>query len=323
MNFDISICIPTYNRSKEFERLMIDLAPQIYSNIEIVIRDDSSDNLTELVVNKYFNIKNPNVVYIKGKKIGADAAQLFLLEKARGKFVWFFGDDDQITKGAVNYVLNVINKNNVDYIWINYTYEKNKTALPVKDDRYFNDNNEVIVKIGRSMGFLSSIFVKREKAIEYLEIAKDNIYGFAFAILIPVFGILKPQNKLYLINKPLVINNPTTHEEIKKITNNNGVIKNDGFYVYGIYLKNIIKIFENNFKKKSLNKFIKKNFRQTWMGMVVGYCGEWDSPVNKKKLMIYHYWRYPEAYFAVVLLSLPKSLLKILYLAYLKIKRMN
>ena len=317
----LSICIPTYNRSKQLKRLLSNLVPQLEKNIEILIRDDSNNDLTKNVVDSFFNLDaQPNVRYIRWEKIGADAATLFLLENARGKFVWFYGDDDQIEPGAVAYVLNILYIYQIDYIWINFRYGTNNTALPITEDRYFKDNNEVLVLTGRSIGFLSSILIKREKALMYLTLAKQYIYGFAFAVLIPVLGILRAENKLFLICKPLVINNPTTNEEIKLITNNNGIIKNDGFFVYGIYLKNILKIFENNFDKNAVRFFIKKNFRQTWMGMVVGYCGEWDTPKGKKIQMIKHYWNFPEIIIAIILLLLPRKLVNYIYLIYKKIR---
>jgi len=315
----LSICIPTFNRPQQLKRLLNDLAPQINDDVEILIRDDSDNELTKKVVDLFFKIETQkNIKYIKGKKIGVDAATLFLLENARGKFIWFYGDDDQIEPGAVSYVLDILNKYPIDYIWINFSYGVNNTALPLNEDRYFRDNNEVLVLLGRSIGFLSSILIKREKALLYLALAKQNIYGFAFAVLIPVLGILKAENKLFLISKPLVINNPTTHEEIKLITNNDGVIKNDGFYVYGVYLKNVLIIFEENFDKNSLRKFIKKNFRQTWMGMVVGYCGEFDTPKGKIIQMIKHYWTYPEIIVPITLLLMPRKLVNYMYLAYKK-----
>ena len=48
---------------------------------------------------------------------------------AKGKFIWFLGDDDMLNKYAVSYLINLIKKNkDVDFYFINSNY-LNKSYL--------------------------------------------------------------------------------------------------------------------------------------------------------------------------------------------------
>ncbi|AKD24652.1 Glycosyltransferases involved in cell wall biogenesis [Polynucleobacter duraquae] len=319
--YKLSICIPTYNRPEEFERLIKVLAPQIIEDVELVIRDDSTNEFTKKIVDKFFKPGGSGAVnYIRGEKKGLDEAMLFMLEMAKGEHVWFFSDDDEMRTDSIAHILNTLGSRNIDYAWINFRYDETKTAIPVESDRFFNDNNEVLEITGRSIGLLTTILIRKSAAIPFLSLAKQNIYGFAFAILIPVFGVVRSSKNLYLIATPLIINNPTLNDEIKQLTNKNGIIKNDGFYVYGIYLKMVLNMFSDGFSKRAVRAYLKKNFRQTWMGMVVGYCGEFDTPKGKRIEMLRNYWMFPEVFIAILLLSLPRGLVDRLYGAYKKMK---
>ena len=53
MNLLVSIIIPVFNRPLEFERALLSAFAQDYSNIEIIVVDDGSEDDIESVVNKH------------------------------------------------------------------------------------------------------------------------------------------------------------------------------------------------------------------------------------------------------------------------------
>ena len=57
----VSIIIPTYNRAKTIERCIESLQRQTYSNFEIIIVDDNSNDNTEEIV-KRINDKRINTM---------------------------------------------------------------------------------------------------------------------------------------------------------------------------------------------------------------------------------------------------------------------
>ena len=83
----LSIAIPTYNQPIEIEKTIKSLIKQIDENdIEVLVLDDSDNVKTEKILKKYENIK-----YYRGKKVHVDYAELWLMKKAIGKYVWWFG----------------------------------------------------------------------------------------------------------------------------------------------------------------------------------------------------------------------------------------
>ena len=316
--FCLSFCIPTYNRPKQFERLLRGLIPQLTPDVEIVIRDDSSNSLTEAVVRREIEARGIPHQYFKGEKIGADLAQLFLLEKARGKYVWWFGDDDEILLGAIEHVLELVKKYpDIDYMWANFTYgDGQKLAVSLSEERFFQDRNEVLELLGPNIGLLSTMFLKREKGMPFLELGRENAVGFAYAVLVPVTGTLTENGKFFFLRGPYVFNHPTAMEEIKEITMRTGEIKNDGFDVYGVNFYQIVTLFKHKFKKRSMRKLLSDNFASVWRGMLVGWVGGWDTPKGKRWRMFKLYWSYPEFWLAIVFLLLPLAINKLLYKIY-------
>lgn len=314
----ISFCIPTYNRPDEFERLLHGLLPQVTKEIEIVIRDDSSNNLTYDIVNRLLFNTDISYKYFRGNKIGADLAQLFLLEKSEGKYIWWFGDDDEILPGAIQKLISIVkNDKDIDFIWINFCYGfDSKLAINLPESRYFKDKNEVLDILGKNIGLLSTMFIKREKGILFLQLGINNSIGFGFAVLVPVLGTLTQNGKLYFLKGPYIYNNPTSIEEIKKITNNNGKIINNGFDVYGIIFYNIIMLYKDEFSRKSIKNILNKNLYYLWRGMIVGWIGGWDTPKGKRFKMFRYYWNYSEFWKAIIPLCLPKIINKYAYLLY-------
>lgn len=314
----LSFAIPTYNRPKQFERLIKGLIPQVTSEVEIVIRDDSQNSLTEEIVRREIKARKIPFQYFKGEKIGADLAQLFLLEKSLGKYIWWFGDDDEILPGAIKHVIELVKKYpEIDYMWANFAYgDDKKLAISLPEEKFFKDRNEVIECLGPNIGLLSTMFLKREKGMLFLELGRENAIGFAFAILVPVMGALTGDGKFFFLRGPYVFNNPTTIDEIKEIIMKTGKIKNEGFNVYGVNFYQIATLFKDKFKKRSMKKFLANNFAALWRGMLVGWIGGWDTPKGKRWKMFKYYWNFPEFWIAMPLFLMPLWINKILFRIY-------
>jgi glycosyltransferase involved in cell wall biosynthesis len=99
----VSILIPTYNRPRFFELALLSALYQTYANIEIVIADDSTDDLTEkLVKEKYLPYFN-HIRYFKNKNnLGQFSNDLKLFELAKGEYVNFLMDDDLFHSNKIN-----------------------------------------------------------------------------------------------------------------------------------------------------------------------------------------------------------------------------
>lgn len=113
----LSICIPTYNRSKELLRLLGEIQIEIdqlgtANIVDVIVRDNSENNETErkLVVAEFAG--KPWLDYKKNaSNIGFDNNILNLFCEAKGDYVWLVGDDDIIFKGSIVKVIDLIKLN--------------------------------------------------------------------------------------------------------------------------------------------------------------------------------------------------------------------
>ena len=313
----LSICIPTYNRPVEFKRLLGILAGQISgqdNSIEVVIRDDSSDNQLKIVEN-LLGAQKVLYQYFHGEKIGLDLANLFLLEKARGDYVWWVGDDNEILDGSLERIMNVLkNIEGVSFMWINFRIAGRSSPVVEKGiEGFFKDRNEVLNVVGNDIGLLTTLLVKRDEALPYVSLGKKRSVGFGFASLVPVFGILSGPGKFYFMRTPCFVCNLTPPEEIKEKVTRSGKIENDGFYIFGVNFYETASLFKKNFKKRALRRLFSRNFKNIWRGIIVAWIGGWDTPKGKRIPMFKIYWSYFGFWIFLTLSFLPRRIVSSLY----------
>lgn len=105
----LSICIPTYNRSKTLENTLNSLFsnPEFDSNkIEVIVSDNCSTDDTAQVVAKY-----PLVKYYCNKENVKDLNFAIALGYASGKYIKLFNDTLSFKPNAINLILNRIQEN--------------------------------------------------------------------------------------------------------------------------------------------------------------------------------------------------------------------
>ena len=314
----LSLCIPTYNRPHEFRRLVEQLCQQDRINeVELVIRDDSSNSDTFKVVNEVLIPAGIDVKYSQGEKIGVDSANLLLIENAVGKYVWSFSDDDEMRPSALAHVISLLESDrNIRYIWANFDYQTEGRSVVDTTCRYFVSGDDVINTLGVNIGLISTHIFHRETALQVIELARKNLYGFGFAGLIPIFHIITSPGRFYLLGKSYILCNPTPHEEIFMVVNRNGDVDNKGFEVYGVHFSSVVSLFKGRFSNKAVRELLSKNLASLWRGMLVGWVGGWDTPKGKRLKMLKIYWKFPGCWIALSLFCLPRQVVKKLYYIY-------
>lgn len=311
----LSICILSYNQVEEVERLLISLVPQVTKDVEILIRDDSTNNDTKLLVENYS--KSIPIRYFQGKREGIDKTVIFLTKEACGKFIWWMGDDDIVSDG-VQSVLNVIKQEpEVTFIWANYRMVNGKKlAIDLPCDNYFESRDQLLELGGTALGFVSATIFKRDLAISGIDLAKKYI-GSAFVNLYLVLHVISQPGKNYYIHGPVVICHPATTEEIKTVVvKSDGQIKNEAFEVFGVNFSEIVREFSCVFSHSVIRATIKKSFGQTWRGVLVAWIGGWDTPKGKRLRMIKYFWMFLECWIALLFFLIPLSANKLLYRIY-------
>ena len=118
----ISICIPTYNRSRYLNNCLESIISNKLTpngDVEVCVSDNGSTDETESIV-----LAAQEQISIKYKKnssnLGIPKNYLNVVEMADGEFVWLIGDDDLLLPSAVKKLLDLISKHpNVDFFFIN------------------------------------------------------------------------------------------------------------------------------------------------------------------------------------------------------------
>jgi len=313
--FKLSICLPVYNQTQELKRLLDSIAPQMTPEIEIIIRDDSTNDETKVLVDSFS--KNIPIKFFHRAKEGVDKALLFLLEQAKGEFVWWIGDDD-VSPDAIKKVLGVINREKeINFIWANYwIFNVKELSIDMQKDGFFKDRDELLEKAVVGLGFISACIFRRSAALIGLEESKKYINSEFFSLYIILSSIAQP-GKSYYLRGPIVICYPAPIDEIRlKVVKKGGEIKNAAFEVFGVSFSEILKKFEGPFSHGAIRRTIKKSFGQTWRGMLVAWVGGWDTPKGKRLRMLKYFWTYPECWIALFFFCLPLSVNKILFIVY-------
>lgn len=130
----VSVIIPTYKRSVEYvSRAVESVINQSYSNLEIIVVDDSPENYENRNdISRYMNaISNDKVRYVQNEKnMGGSLSRNRGIEIATGYYVTFLDDDDEYKVDKV--------KNQVEYM------EETDCDLSFSDMVMYNVDGQVV-----------------------------------------------------------------------------------------------------------------------------------------------------------------------------------
>jgi len=99
----VSICIPTFNRINFLKEAIQSAQNQTYQNIEIIISDNSQDDITR---NYIKTVDDKRIRYYKNSKnIGSFANLKKVASLAKGKYIKFLLDDDILKPTCVEKML--------------------------------------------------------------------------------------------------------------------------------------------------------------------------------------------------------------------------
>jgi len=107
-----SIIIPVYNRPQEVDELLASLTQQAYSNFEVVIVEDGSENTCKSIIEKYS--ERLNIQYHFKENAGQGFARNYGFEKAIGDYFIVFDSDCLIPASYLELVDKSIQKNGWD-----------------------------------------------------------------------------------------------------------------------------------------------------------------------------------------------------------------
>ncbi len=119
----LSICIPTFNRSKLLKASLLSVLEQIdgyEDDVEVIVSDNCSSDDTEQVIHS-LQIFRPFKYNRNKENIGA-GQNFYLLtnELANGEYCWLIGDDDFLRKDSLPRLIKMLKDNpNIDLFYLN------------------------------------------------------------------------------------------------------------------------------------------------------------------------------------------------------------
>jgi abequosyltransferase len=180
---EISFCIPTLNRAKELQASLSSIIRQADQRVEIVIVDGGSTDET-LAVIETLKASFPQIyVYRSESKSGVDRDILQSAAMAHGKFCWLFSDDDLLSPGALEQVLQLIQEfpsisgASLNYAAYDATMSYSIATVPavghntLRRSHLFCDRDECFSALGLHLGFISCQLVRRSL---WANIAENN-----------------------------------------------------------------------------------------------------------------------------------------------------
>ena len=115
-----SCIIPVYNAEKYIEKCISSILVQEYASIEVIAIDDGSTDAT-LEILQRLEERDKRIHVFHQENSGQGAARNLGLAQATGDYIWFIDADDWIEDGALLHVQRLIEAEEPDVIFINFS----------------------------------------------------------------------------------------------------------------------------------------------------------------------------------------------------------
>ena len=141
----VSIVVPIYNVEKYLEQCLYSIISQTLKDIEIVLVDDGSTDLSGEICDKFAQLDNRIKVIHKVNE-GLGIAYNTGIKATTGEYVGFVEADDFVQEYMFEDLYNIANRTNVDIVksaWFNYfekqnSFEKDQQLAEFSSHEVFN-----------------------------------------------------------------------------------------------------------------------------------------------------------------------------------------
>jgi len=166
----VSIIIPAYNTEKFIEKTINSVFKQQIDNIELIVIDDGSTDITQERINLLFNCSPAGIrtILIKQENMGVSAARNRGISVASGEYIFFLDSDDYIHPDCLRELYENARLENSDVVYCGFD-TVNNAGRRIRDFgsryRYFNGNGIFVLEkylIGATHICSGSALFKRE-----------------------------------------------------------------------------------------------------------------------------------------------------------------
>lgn len=204
----LSICIATLNRADFIGQTLDSIVRQMSENVEIVIVDGASVDATPDIVANY-QAQYPRIKYVRlPEKGGVDRDYDRAVVAAQGEYCWLFSDDDLFKPGAIQTVLNALEKKpslvvvNGERITADGAEVFTDLMVNVTEDQEYPASSPDVLfeKIANYISFIGCVIIKRET---WLARDRESYYGSLFIHVGVIFQSPLPGQSIF-IARPII-----------------------------------------------------------------------------------------------------------------------
>ena len=178
----LSICLPTYNRSKFVIEQLEFLKKEVVGyedSVQIIVSDNFSKKPIVNEIKSFHKNNNFFKLFCQKENLGLIGNSEFLMNNSNSEFIWFIGDDDKLEPGILSLLFDIFKKHiDVTYIFFNHDCFKNNIDNIVNTfnlnkfggyHKSFGDNMlKILNEYGTINMFMTSNVYKRDVLVEGL-----------------------------------------------------------------------------------------------------------------------------------------------------------
>lgn len=209
----LSICIPTYNRSRFLDETLSSVEASLRegsAHVELIVSDNASpDNTTEVLETWRSRILNFKT-HRHPENIGGEANFYFLLNNASGRYVWVLGDDDKMAPELIRELTERL-LTNPDAVFCNYSVHSVDFSIKhygsfffSRESKLFHSRSEVLESCGVGASFISAIVLKTDNVRRVSKSEYDKYKACGLSFLYAVYASLQPDCRVEYLGKPLI-----------------------------------------------------------------------------------------------------------------------
>ena len=213
-----SVILPTFNRAKFIESAVNSVVNQNYSNWELIIIDNFSEDNTQQIVEKF---KDSRIKYVKYKNDGIIAkSRNYGIKISNGNYLAFLDSDDYWYENKLSNILSFIKNYSCDFLYHNMhiKYQNSYLKRKIKYTRKLNNPYLDLINFGPAFA-TSSVVLKRNLFLK-INLFNEAKNYLAWEDFDAWLRFAKESNSFYFIKRFLGCTNIGNHnfsnDSIKK-----------------------------------------------------------------------------------------------------------
>ncbi len=218
----ISVIIPVYNREKHIKKCLEIITNQSYRNLEIIVVDDGSSDSSVDIIEAFTDQRVSLIKHLKNK--GLAGARNTGIDNAKGKYIHFMDDDDEINPTFYENLLKVSEAHNADISACGMIHQKAKGKTQIfKKIKVHNSLNKRLTatyvgKWGYVVRYLFKLEFLKQNNLRFEEgkVIEDLPFSFQAVFYANKLVTVPNAEYLYVYNTVSIMNSDTKEAKTKR-----------------------------------------------------------------------------------------------------------